>query len=145
LSVSRYRIPRLTVAALILGACGDDDGGDSSAGINVSDSRIQSTARAACRYYAECEPDAFAEYYESPADCVATYQDDFAMYVETYGKECTDAYLDWMDCAVVLGCDADVDTKCASAEKKIDQLCVDGEPGEGASNLVRLPGLRIPR
>jgi hypothetical protein len=152
LSASKFRIPRLAVAALVLGACGEDD---SKAGIDVSEPRVRNLAEAACKQYAECEPDYFSENYENQADCVASYQSEFDDLEDSSGKACLDAYLDWGDCAFVLACDVDEDRKCVDQYAKVAKLCEEEEEEDeeeeeeeetsSAKNAGRFPGRRIPR
>lgn len=135
----KYRIPRMAVAALALGACGDDSGG-----VDVSASRIRSVAESYCKQYARCYPEEFSESYEL-ADCIAATEEVLDYYAEA--EECLDAYLDYFECSAKLSCDEDEDEACAAQVDAADELC--SEASE--EYLTRSPqpapfkGFRIPR
>jgi hypothetical protein len=129
LTLTKYRIPRATTAALLLGgaACGGDDGspGGSAEGTNVSSSRISAVVKALCKQYQECYSDDFDEYYDSQADCVEEMKTGFE---SGQNKKCTDAALDYIACYSQLSCrdlDAALEEKCGDLGEAYDDACED--------------------
>jgi hypothetical protein len=171
-SVAKFRIPRIAAAALVLGstACGDDDGGPpggSSAGVNVSRSRVRAIGRAICKQDAACRDDSedygdYGDYGEPTVDeCTSELVDDFfsefgELLDDSDGKKCLDSLLDAYSCYATLSCasrEADDLEKCGAAFETYYALC-DGLIGSsdysydfsssGRRQRVKR-GLRIPR
>lgn len=154
---SKLRIPRLAVAALVLGgACDNDgDGGKSgAAGTNTSDARIDKLASRYCDLYAECYPEDFQDSYDDKPDCVRTIRRDFQSYEDDYGVTCADAVLDLAECDLSAStCESDpdrFDAKCdallAKAESACPELDIKGDDEElTQSSRPKRRSLRIPR
>lgn len=127
-----YRIPKLATVSLVLGAgCGDDKEDP----IDVSDGRIETLARATCEKMFECDPDGSKEEFDSVAECAASYEAYWSEYVSTYGKECTDAYLDAYECLSEATC-GDNDA-CEELMDKAEELCDFATQPTGSSGLRR--------
>lgn len=123
---SRYRIPRLAAASLVLGgACGDDDKGDAhdTAGVNVSKSRIADLAKDFCANAFDCDPQGAKEEFDTEAACVASYKAYWQNYAETSSDECADAYLDVYACYSTAEC-GEEDT-CDKLLIRAQDLCED--------------------
>lgn len=154
----KYRIPRVTKAALLLGgaACGGGDGGDnpggSTAGIDVSSSRIHAVAKAYCEQYQECYSDDFDDAYDSQADCIEAMEDGFD---DDADNKCADAALDYVSCYSKLSCSEleDVEEECGELFEAYSDACGEvPDRANSASSAKRVKGAkgvlrkyRIPR
>jgi len=163
LSESKFRIPHVAAATLLLGgaACGDDGGGTpggSTSGVNTSSSRIRSVAASLCKQTKQCEPDDFYSNYDDVADCTQQLVDDFPLAGESGDdvKNCQDALLDFYACLAQLSCDttdAQAMAKCGDFYTSYDTLCgplvdsyaYDGVYSGGNSPLRSKRRFRIPR
>jgi len=143
----KYRIPRATHAALLLsgaayGGCSDDDTDTSSA-------RIHDVGKAACAQHERCDPDDFAEEYDSQAECIEEFEDGAA---EESNKKCLDALLDYYSCITKLSCGEEDEGRCSYED--IEDHCEDDDDdfSVGGSSIKRLKSAhaligkyRIPR
>ena len=126
LTRNRYRIPRVTEAALLLGgaACSDASGppGGSTEGINVSKSRIDALAKAYCEHYAECyDVDDF-----DTSACADHYADEFG---EEPNEACLDATLDYVSCYTQVACEdrRHVREICSDFIEAANEACPESE------------------
>jgi hypothetical protein len=109
LSQTKFRIPRVTTAALLLGsaACASDGSstpGGTTKGINVSNSRISAISKALCKQGQKCEEELFEEYFEDLNECIDDRADYFDQQVDSLNKACADASLDYMACYSTASC-----------------------------------------
>jgi hypothetical protein len=133
LTHTRYRIPRATQAALLLGGAACSDGGPpggSTEGINTSSARISAIAKQSCKQYQECDREYFDESYDTLADCIDVLEDEFD--VPLISEKCADAFLDYMSCTSQLSCD-----ELGGYDESYD----DGKCGDLAQSYVEACGL----
>ena len=151
----KYRIPRTTTAALLLGgaACGDDPkpSGGSTAGIDTSSSRIEALSKAYCEQYEDCFRTDFSQEFGSVANCIEALEEEIA----EEDNKCGDAWLDYISCSTKLSC-AEIaeDNECDDFFESYLQACgVDDEDyassASGPVERVKRQGTvrkyRIPR
>jgi hypothetical protein len=88
--IPKRTIPRVGVAALVLGGCGDD----------VDDP--DSIAAAFCKFEERCDPGDFFDDYTSISECRATISRYISTYLDyyrmEYGPACADALEDYYIC-----------------------------------------------
>jgi hypothetical protein len=146
-----YRIPSLTTAALLLtSGCGDEASGPvggSTAGVNVTDARIDALRRANCEWFARCEPEFFSSYLEDIDSCVTMSEANapWGSDVTPDNAPCVDALLDLSSCAQAGSCsesDAAFERKCGGLYETAYDLCPAAYFDAGSSPRR---GLRIPR
>jgi hypothetical protein len=160
LTHTRYRIPRATQAALLLGgaACGGLGGaacggggtpGGSTEGINTSSARISALAKTACQQYQECDREYFDESYDSLAQCIDVLEDEFD--VPAISEKCADAFLDYISCTSQLSCDElggyeYDDEKCGDLHQSYVEACGfdddEYESATGTSSVKRVAPAR---
>ena len=154
LTHTRYRIPRATQAALLLGGAACSDGGPpggSTEGINTSSARIGELAKAACKQYQECDREYFDESYDSLTECIEILEDEFD--VPAISDKCADAFLDNVSCTTRLSCDelggydeSYVEQKCGDLYQTYVEACGfdDGEYESvtGTSSVKRVAPAR---
>jgi hypothetical protein len=136
LSQTKFRIPRVTTAALLLGsaACGSDGGGTpggTTKGVNVSSSRMTAIAKQMCKQYQQCDEEYFDEYYDDLGDCTDVKSEEFEGQAEGVNKACADAALDYLACYSTLSC-KDLPGEGEAAEKCEDFVDAYEEECEGA-------------
>jgi hypothetical protein len=156
---SKFRIPRVAAAALMLGgvACdGSKDGTDSSQGVNTSSARIRSVGRSVCEAEQRCNAADFSDSYTSVEDCTEQRTDTFPLAGQSGEdvRKCQDAILDLGVCEAHEECvEGELDDlECLDLYVTYVQLCevfdTDGE-GEVDSSFGRnhqlLRPFRIPR
>lgn len=149
MSQTKFRIPRVTTAALLLGsaACSGSNNsstpGGTTKGVNVSNSRISAIAKAMCKQYQECDEDYFDESYDSLADCNDDRSDYLKDQADTVNKACADAALDYMACYSKLSCDdlEDADEKCEDFVDAYEDEC----EGEGLDEGLSIDGSEAKR
>lgn len=146
-----YRIPSLTTAALLLtSGCGDDASGPvggSTAGIDVTDARIDELRRGNCEWLAHCEPEIFASYLDDIDSCVTMSEANSRWGSDVTPDEapCVDALMDLSSCLLSGSCsesDAAFDRRCGGLYDTAYDLCP-AEYFDVGSSPRR--GLRIPR
>lgn len=163
MSQTKFRIPRITTAALLVGgaACGGDGGGTpggTTNGTNVSSSRITAIAKAMCKQYQECDKDDFEDAYDDVDQCIddrADYLDDQA---DAVNKACADAALDYLACYSTASCKDlpedeydDPPSKCEDFADAFEDECAgmgpDGSSDGSTKRAARavLRKYRIPR
>jgi len=103
--IPKRTIPRVGVAALVLGGCGDD----------VVDSPA-SAARALCELGERCDPADFYSEYTSLSECRGTLSRLIETYVDYYRLEyspaCGDAIEDYYFCIAQEAADQNADNVC---------------------------------
>ena len=128
MSESKYRIPRVTVAVMVLGgaSCDDDKGG--TGGVNVSKSRIDRLAEQYCETVFEC-PETREDYedeFGTEQQCVEQFGAELNSDLKEVSKECGDAYLDYYECYLSMGCSAE-EGDCEEFYERAKDECPDFE------------------
>jgi hypothetical protein len=131
LSEAKYRIPRMAMAVMVLGAngCGDDDGGGGSAS---PETRVENLAKKACKLAFSCttgpwapEEDDQDRNFSTEQECVAQFVRDSKEAVAGISTACRDAYLDYYECYVSAGCPGDTKGKCKASYQRYVDACKD--------------------
>jgi hypothetical protein len=183
LSETKYRIPKLAFAVMVLGAhgCGDDDGGGGGSkasgtgrdggtttntgrdgGISTGrdsgtstgrdsgtstgrdggttmttpgafDARYASVAADACKLVFSCEgpgpwtPEDDDEVsFSTERECVAMFQQEIKAEFAQAGDACVKAFLDYYECYIDLGCEAELnDSACEALYQTYYEACED--------------------
>jgi hypothetical protein len=116
--VSRRSIPRMTTAALVLGAC---NGEPSTRELSAS----------FCASFERCDPVNFAYDYASVGECTdlltADLDEVLTGYAEAYGAACADSVRDYYECfaaAYADTCDAyAIEDRCAASYDRAYDVC----------------------
>lgn len=145
MSEPKYRIPRMAAVVMVLGGASCDDGkGGGAAGLNVSDQRIERVVRRLCELGFECR-ETRAEYEEdfgTEKECAEELISEAKADFEGLSNKCGDAYLDYYECYLSLGCSPD-EGECEELYEVMERECPDitGEDEDSFSDHA-LPSLR---
>lgn len=123
MSDSKYRIPRMTVAVMVLGAGCDDGNGEGG----VSDGRLTRLASDMCNLSRTCDwEDADPHPFTSEQACVDSYVQELKAFFDELDESCGAAYLSYYECYVSLGCDpSDVESfrRCQRSYTLVEEHC----------------------
>lgn len=131
MSEAKYRIPRMAMAVMVLGAngCGDDDGGGSS---KDPDERLQDLGKKTCKLVFSCEdgpwtfdPDDPDQDFTNEKECIASFVRFQKELLDVVSTKCRDAYLSYYECLVSAGCDGDTKGKCKASYQAYQDACAD--------------------
>lgn len=149
MSDSKYRIPRMTLAVMVLGAGCDDGNGEGGLGdisgrgfgevggetepggeSGVSDDRIARLTRIASKL---CDPDRPCDWedadpppFTSEQACVDSYVQELKAFFEELDESCGAAYLSYYECYVSVYCgegDAATLQRCYRSGELVEQRC----------------------
>lgn len=117
--ISKRAIPRIAVAGLVLGGCGEDE---------ISSATI---AKQACNGVLECDPTFFYSSFESMDECRdrvgGQHETSADFYFEKGGGDCEDAFLEYYDCYFAdYGSSCSIEhagTSCYELAVRFDDLC----------------------
>ncbi|HEX5659446.1 MAG TPA: hypothetical protein VFX59_19760 [Polyangiales bacterium] len=127
MSETKYRIPKMAVAVMVLGAngCGDDDGGSSG-------SRVENLGKGVCKLVYSCEdgdwaldPDDPDITFSSEEECVEQFTKETQQEFAGVSAQCRNAFLAYYECYVDAGCDGDEEGKCEKLYKAYYDACED--------------------
>lgn len=139
----KYRIPRMAAVVMVLGSAScDDDKGGGTAGVNVSDRRLERISKRLCELGFECieSRSDYEEEFGTERECVEEVLAEAKADFEGLSNKCGDAYLDYYECYLSLGCSIE-EGECEEFYEVMERECPELDGEERDSMPKRAPAL----